>query len=86
LLYYLSILVKKSKRNWFIGIRTPWTLSSDKVWDKTSRLGSKLLKITAILILIGAFFGEYLIYFILIPIILTFVYLWVYSYLEFKKV
>lgn len=29
----------KLKRNWFVGIRTPWTLSSDNIWAKTHRLG-----------------------------------------------
>ncbi|MBU2634467.1 MAG: DUF1648 domain-containing protein, partial [Nanoarchaeota archaeon] len=37
LFYYISILMKNSKRNWFIGIRTPWTLSNDKVWEKTHK-------------------------------------------------
>jgi len=27
------------KPNWFIGIRTPWTLSSDRVWKKTHQAG-----------------------------------------------
>jgi uncharacterized membrane protein len=26
--------------NWFLGIRTPWTLSSDTVWRKTHRTGA----------------------------------------------
>ena len=26
------------KPNWFIGIRTPWTLSSDNVWRRTHQL------------------------------------------------
>ena len=29
----------KFPKNFFIGIRTPWTLSSDEVWRKTHRLG-----------------------------------------------
>jgi len=29
----------KIKPNWFVGIRTPWTLSSENVWNKTHRLG-----------------------------------------------
>lgn len=29
----------KIKKNWFVGIRTPWTLSSENVWNKTHRLG-----------------------------------------------
>ncbi|MFK7797472.1 MAG: SdpI family protein, partial [Aureispira sp.] len=29
--------------NYFIGIRTPWTLQSDEVWRKTHRLAGRLL-------------------------------------------
>ncbi|MCD6528067.1 SdpI family protein [bacterium] len=42
LFYYCGVLLEKAKRNWFIGIRTPWTLSSDEVWDKTHQLGGRL--------------------------------------------
>ncbi|MDO8443279.1 MAG: SdpI family protein [bacterium] len=38
----LSNYFKKLKRNWFVGIRTPWTMSSENVWNKTHLLGSKL--------------------------------------------
>ncbi|NQZ03914.1 SdpI family protein [Idiomarina sp.] len=30
----------KLRKNFFIGIRTPWTLASDEVWYKTHRVGS----------------------------------------------
>lgn len=29
-------------RNWFFGIRVPWTLASDEVWRRTHRLGGWL--------------------------------------------
>ena len=32
----------KIKPNWFMGIRTPWTLSSEEVWNKTHRFGGKI--------------------------------------------
>jgi uncharacterized membrane protein len=31
----------KTRPNWFGGIRTPWTLSSDYAWEKTHRLGGR---------------------------------------------
>jgi uncharacterized membrane protein len=31
------------KPNWFVGIRTPWTLSSDTVWRRTHQLGGRLM-------------------------------------------
>lgn len=37
---FAGLMMRKAKRNFFIGIRTPWTLSSDRVWDETHRLGS----------------------------------------------
>lgn len=85
LFYYLGTMVGKAKRNYFIGIRTPWTLASDSVWDKTHTLGGKLFKIAAVITLLGMFFGQYAIWFMLAPVILVSIYTMVYSYLEFKK-
>lgn len=39
----------KIKPNWFMGIRTPWTLSSEEVWNKTHRLGGKIFIIGGLL-------------------------------------
>jgi hypothetical protein len=41
--------------NWFVGIRTPWTLSSDKVWRKTHRTGGWLMVIGGLAFALGAF-------------------------------
>jgi len=45
----------KIKMNWFMGIRTPWTLSSEEAWNKTHRLGGKLFIFSGILIAIDGF-------------------------------
>lgn len=42
----------KIKTNWFMGIRTPWTLSSEEAWNKTHRLGGKLFILSGFLIAI----------------------------------
>jgi uncharacterized membrane protein len=42
LLAVLGNFLGKVTRNFFVGIRTPWTLASDEVWYKTHRLGGKL--------------------------------------------
>jgi len=36
LFFYIGIMLEKSKRNWFIGIKTPWTLQNDEVWEKNT--------------------------------------------------
>ncbi|MCX6802001.1 MAG: SdpI family protein [Candidatus Diapherotrites archaeon] len=55
LFLYLALLMRKSKRNWFIGIRTPWTMSSDLVWEKTHKFGSICFAVMAIIIFLLAF-------------------------------
>ena len=85
LFYYSGILIENAKRNWFIGIRTPWTLSSEKVWNKTHKLGGKLFKLSGALVLLGILFEKYAIIFVILPIILSSVYLFVYSYFEYQK-
>ncbi len=35
----LGSLLRRVKPNWFVGIRTPWTLSSRKSWSKTHEAG-----------------------------------------------
>jgi uncharacterized membrane protein len=41
----------KLKLNWFIGIRTPWTLSSEEVWNKTHRFGGKMFILAGLLLI-----------------------------------
>jgi uncharacterized membrane protein len=85
LFYYAGILVENSKRNWFIGIRTPWTLSNEIVWDKTHRIGGKLFKAAGVIAVFGVFSRRYAVLIIAIPIILVSVYTVVYSYFEYQK-
>jgi uncharacterized membrane protein len=42
LLVVLGNFLGKVTRNFFVGIRTPWTLASEEVWLRTHRLGGKL--------------------------------------------
>ncbi|MCX6707866.1 MAG: SdpI family protein [Candidatus Woesearchaeota archaeon] len=87
LFYYAGVMMENSRMNWFIGIRTPWTLSSENVWNKTNRLGGKLFKIAGILSLIALlpFSHGYTIFFIIVPVLIFSLYIVAYSYLEYKK-
>ena len=85
LFFYIGILCENAKRNWFIGIRTPWTLSSEKVWEKTHKIGGKLFKIAGAISFIGVFFQNYALFFILVPAILVTVYTITYSYIEYQN-
>ncbi|MEI6293060.1 MAG: DUF1648 domain-containing protein [Methanomicrobiales archaeon] len=85
LFIYLGFLVGHAEPNWFVGIRTPWTLSSESVWKKTHLLGGKLFKIAGIISLFGILFQDYAIWFILVPVFLVSGYIIIYSYLEYQK-
>ena len=61
----LGNLMTRIRPNWFVGIRTPWTLSSDTVWRKTHRFGGIAFVIaglciasTALLASRWAFYGS----------------------------
>lgn len=47
-------LLPRTRPNWFIGIRTPWTLSSDRVWERTHRLGGHLFVAAGVVTLLTA--------------------------------
>ena len=55
LFIYVGVVLSKAKSNWFVGIRTPWTLSSETVWNKTHALGSKLFMASGVVALLGLF-------------------------------
>lgn len=70
------------KSNFFMGIRTPWTLSSEKVWTKTHLLGGYTFVIGGLLFIIGLFLPVPLNFYFpivgvciagLIPVIMSFI-------------
>ncbi|MFL5764809.1 MAG: SdpI family protein [Bacteroidia bacterium] len=71
--------------NFFVGVRTPWTLSNEQVWMKTHRFTGKLWVVSTILAMViipfipsaDIVFGIYLAVIIIAPI--------AYSYIEYKK-
>jgi len=85
LFFYIALLLEKSERNWSIGIKTPWTLSSDVIWNKTHKLGAKLYIVSGILCLTGFFFPDLAFYFVLAPIIIFSIFLFFYSYFLSKR-
>jgi len=82
----IGSMLRKAKRNWFIGIRTPWTLSSDTVWDKTHQLGGILFMASGVLAFVGGLFGGRVAFWMLmIPLMGSTLFLFVYSYLLYQR-
>jgi uncharacterized membrane protein len=80
--YMISI-----KPNWFVGIRTPWTLSNPEVWRKTHIWGGRLMFVTGIigfvLILILPPSASSVVVFVAVGLLVCFAFL--YSYILFKR-
>lgn len=86
LFIFMGYLLRKAKRNFFIGIRTPWTLSSDRVWDETHRLGSVLFYASGLLALLGSFAGGPVAFLLVIlPLMASSLLLVIYSYVLYRR-
>ncbi|WP_319416967.1 SdpI family protein [Marispirochaeta aestuarii] len=74
------------RSTFFFGIRTPWTLSSEKVWHRTHRLGGRLFVLAGLVFLAAAFFrGPLSLYISLAAIIAAVIIPVVYSYLLYRR-
>lgn len=47
----------KIRQNYLMGIRTPWTLANEEVWNKTHRLGGRLFVVSGIVSLLASLLG-----------------------------
>ncbi|AYE52447.1 SdpI family protein [Priestia megaterium NCT-2] len=78
--------LQRVRSNYFMGIRTPWTLSNENVWKKTHRLSGKIFFIGGLLILISAFLPDgYKSVIMWGSIVLCVAIPYLYSYLAYKK-
>lgn len=53
-----GLLLPMVRRNWFFGIRTPWTILSEEVWNKTHRLGGALFALAGAALLAASFLAK----------------------------
>ncbi|WP_455930928.1 SdpI family protein [Priestia aryabhattai] len=78
--------LQRVRSNYFMGIRTPWTLSNETVWKKTHRLSGKIFFIGGLLILISAFLPDgYKSVIMWGSIVLCVAVPYLYSYVAYKK-
>jgi uncharacterized membrane protein len=54
----LGGMLPRFRSNFFIGIRTPWTLSSDTVWEKTHRVGAYAMSLIGLLLIVAGVAGS----------------------------
>lgn len=85
LMIFAGRLLKRTKRNYFIGIRTPWTLANDVVWEKTHRFGGSAFQAAGLICLVGMFFPAVGFFFLIVPILGAALLSVVYSYFAFRS-
>jgi len=86
LFIFIGNYLGKLQRNFWAGIRTPWTLSSDIVWERTHRLGGWLFVCAGVLGIITAFIPFLRIWGIVGLTLLVSAILIVYSYIVYRQV
>jgi uncharacterized membrane protein len=84
-IFYAGVLISKARRNYFVGIRTPWTLQDERVWDETHQLGAKIFKVSGVLTLVGIFFPNLILWFMMIPLLGGALFTIVYSYVLYQR-
>ena len=85
LIFFIGMLLGKTKKNYFIGIRTPWTLADNATWEATHHLGEKMFKASGIIAIMGFAATEIAIWLVLLPVIFSAIYCSIYSYYYFSK-
>ena len=87
-LMFLGIgsILPKAKQNYMVGIRTPWTLSSEKVWKKTHSLGGKLFMLSGAVTILAVLLPSLWGFIVAIgSILLSSLVMMVYSWMEYKR-
>jgi uncharacterized membrane protein len=84
---YLGSIMKHFKRNFFIGIRTAWTLSDDEVWEETHKKGGIAFLLLGTFMIIGSLFlnGEVLFTAFIILILIISLGIMLYSYILYRR-
>lgn len=83
--FYAGHLSTISKRNWFVGIRTPWTLKNDQVWASTNKFGGKIFKVIGGLTLLSLAWPEASFWLMVVPLIVFVPVIFIYSYLQYNS-
>jgi len=86
LLLLIGNYMGKLRPTWFVGIRTPWTLSSEESWNKTHRFGGRLFMVIGLLMIAaGIIRQQWMNNIAIYSIPAVIVILYGYSYLVWRK-
>lgn len=82
---FLGAVMGKIKKNYFVGIRVPWTLANEEVWDRTHKFGGQLFILAGVVCVVAAFFAKAYLWLMLGALGGALIAVTVYSYVVFQK-
>lgn len=85
LLFFMGAILGKAEPNWFVGVRTPWTLSNDEVWRLTHEKSGFIFKIWGLIAITGAIYPTRSVWLLVLSITIGVIYLLFFSYDEFMR-
>ena len=84
-LYVLAgYVTERTDQNWFVGVRTPWTLEDEQVWTETNHVVAQLFKVGGVVAAAGALVPEYAIALVVAPPVVAVVVSFGYSYYRYR--
>jgi len=73
--------------NYTFGIKLPWTLADETVWKKTHRIGGYAFILSGLIFIIAGIINKsYSFYLAMSSLFIFITYIFIYSYLEYKKI
>lgn len=82
----LGNFMGKFRPNWFVGVRTPWTLSSAASWNKTNRLAGRMFVLTGVaMFVLAVLHNAWTLAIVLGLVVLMVIWLPLYSYLIWRR-
>lgn len=82
----IGAVIDQVRPNWFVGIRTPWTLSSERAWIATHRAGRPVfIGMGIVLVISGLIQARWTLYAAISLCVLGVVGLLAYSYLAWRQ-
>lgn len=82
----LGNVLPRVRSNWWMGIRTPWTLSSERVWRSTHRLAGRTFVLGGIVVLAALLLpAGWRVYMIMIAITLSAFIPAIWSWIEWRR-